>query len=67
MEREIEAYSAALEANDAVEDQMPTPTEPLGEDVAEKIAVLAKEQERMKAALGTARGTWRDAVVAHRS
>ena len=51
VEREIEAYSAALEANDAVEDQMPTPTEPLGEDVAEKIAVLAKEQERMKAAL----------------
>ena len=38
MEREIEAYSAALEANDAVEDQMPTPTEPLGEDVAEKTA-----------------------------
>jgi len=51
VEREIEAYSTALEANDAAEDQMPRPAEPSVEDVAEKVTALVKEQERMKAAL----------------
>ena len=51
VEREIEAYSTALEANDAAEDQMPTPAQPSGEDMAEKVAALVKEQARMKANL----------------
>jgi transposase len=51
VEREIEAYSATLEVNDATEDQMPTPAAPSGEDIGEKVAALAKEQARMKAAL----------------
>ena len=51
VEREIEAYSTALEANDAAEDQMPPTAEPSGEDIGEKVTALAKEQARMKAAL----------------
>jgi transposase len=51
VEREIEAYSTALEANDAAEDQMPTPAQPSGKDIAEKVAALMEEQARIKANL----------------
>ena len=51
VEREIETYSTALEANDAAEDQMSTPPQPSGEDMAEKVTALVKEQARMEAAL----------------
>jgi transposase len=51
VEREIEAYSTELEANDAAEEQMRPPAEASGEDVAEKVSALVKEQARMKAAL----------------
>jgi len=51
VERDIEAYSTALEANDATEEQLPTTAEPSGEDLAEKISALMAEKARMKADL----------------
>jgi hypothetical protein len=41
----------ALEANDAAEEQMPTPAEPSGEDIAGKVTALVEKQARIKADL----------------
>ena len=46
VEREIEAYSTALEANDAAEEQLPTPAEPSGEELAEKISRADRRNRR---------------------
>jgi transposase len=51
LERDIEAYSAALEANDADEETKPPPKDPPGPGIAEKLTALLKKRARAKADL----------------
>jgi len=51
LERDIEAYGAALEANDAAEETKPQPKEPPGPGIAEKLTVLLEKRARAKADL----------------
>jgi transposase len=48
VERDIEAYSAALDANDAAEASAALPERPSGEDIAGKLAALLEKQARVK-------------------
>ena len=72
IEQEIEAYGAALEANDSVEAERP-PAGPEGGgsngggDVAQKVADLMAKRTTLKADLEAAGREWPDAVVANRS
>src|SRR6266446_3784160 len=50
-ERYIEAYGAALEANDAAEETKTQPKEPPGPGIAEKITALLEKRARAKADL----------------
>src|SRR5258705_10213227 len=51
LERDIEAYGAALEANDAAEETKTQPKEPPGPGIAEKITALLEKRARAKADL----------------
>src|SRR2546423_12428631 len=51
LERDIEAYGAALEANDAAEETKPQPKEPPGPGIAEKLTALLEKRARAKADL----------------
>jgi transposase len=51
VERDIEAYNAALETNDTAEDLAAPAREPSGEDLAEKLAALQEKQAKIKADL----------------
>jgi transposase len=51
LERDIEAYGAALEANDAAEETKPPPKEPPGPGLAEKLTALLEKRARAKADL----------------
>jgi transposase len=51
LERDIEAYGAALEANDAAEETKTSPKEPPGPGVAEKLTALLAKRARAKADL----------------
>lgn len=51
VERGIEAYSAALDANDAAEASAGLPEEPSGEDIAEKLTTLMAQQAMLEADL----------------
>jgi hypothetical protein len=51
MERDIEAYGAALDANDAAEASSVLPGGPTGEDVAGKMAALVEKRARIMADL----------------
>lgn len=51
VERDIEAYGAALDANDTAEGSSVRPGEPTGEDVAAKMAALVEKRTRIAADL----------------
>src|SRR6266481_271242 len=51
LERDIEAYGAALEANDAAEETKPPPKDPPGPGLAEKLTALLAKRARAKADL----------------
>jgi transposase len=51
LERDIEAYGAALEANDAAEETKPQSKEPPGPGIAEKLTALLEKRARAKADL----------------
>ena len=51
VERDIEAYDAELDANDATETSAGQPEEPSGEDVAGKLATLLEKRAEAKADL----------------
>ena len=66
VERDIEAYDAELDANDATETSAGQPEEPSGEDVAGKLATLLEKRAEAKADLAKMSRQRRDAGVAHR-
>src|SRR5271167_4091251 len=57
VERDIEAYGAALDANDALEASSGLAEEPTGEHVAGKMAALVEKRARIKADLDQLEGS----------
>jgi transposase len=51
VESDIDAYGAALDANDAAEASSPPPEAPRGEDVGERMAALVAKRDDIKAKL----------------